>query len=472
MKKILVLMIGMLACITLALSISAAETKGENGIYYSDTNEYGTVNIIEGYDYSAKLSLEQRMVLDNGDGTYSTYPSAYALDYNKDGKKRGERFQYFDPSILNDETGYAYSHASVVRYEIPEGITTIHHDDRNNINFNTCVNAIEVTFPSTLVTFSKSNFLDSMASLKRVDMSACTSLTKMANSMLYKCPVIEEVILGPALTALPNNSFQESGIVNVTIPTSITSIGQYAFYNCKSLNSVTMHDGVTTLGSKMFQYSTIKEFTVPASVTAIPQDCFHGCTSLTSVTMSDNVTSMAGYIFNGCTALTSVRLSDNITTVNTYTFSGCTALTEITLPSKLTAISGAMFRGCSALAGIVIPDSVTGLGMSSFSGCSSLKSATIGSGITSIDENAFNNCTALVEIYCKATTPPSVENQAALGGVYYKKTIYVPTESVSAYKTANNWKDYADYIVGYDFNTTITPDGGIDDAEEDDEVIL
>ena len=30
-------------------------------------------------------------------------------------------------------------------------------------------------------------------------------------------------------------------------------------------------------------------------------------------------------------------------------------------------------------------------------------------------------------------------------------TIYVPRASVSAYKKAAGWSDYADYIVGYDF---------------------
>ena len=30
-------------------------------------------------------------------------------------------------------------------------------------------------------------------------------------------------------------------------------------------------------------------------------------------------------------------------------------------------------------------------------------------------------------------------------------TIYVPTESVDAYKAAEYWSEYADYIVGYDF---------------------
>jgi hypothetical protein len=52
------------------------------------------------------------------------------------------------------------------------------------------------------------------------------------------------------------------------------------------------------------------------------------------------------------------------------------------------------------------------------------------------------------------------------------RKIYVPTQSVTTYKQKSGWSEYADAIVGYDFNTTITPDGGIDDAEEDDEVIL
>ena len=31
------------------------------------------------------------------------------------------------------------------------------------------------------------------------------------------------------------------------------------------------------------------------------------------------------------------------------------------------------------------------------------------------------------------------------------RKIYVPTASVSAYKAATYWKDYASYIVGYNF---------------------
>ena len=36
-------------------------------------------------------------------------------------------------------------------------------------------------------------------------------------------------------------------------------------------------------------------------------------------------------------------------------------------------------------------------------------------------------------------------------GNAWERMIYVPTESVESYKTADWWSDYADSIVGYDF---------------------
>ena len=36
-------------------------------------------------------------------------------------------------------------------------------------------------------------------------------------------------------------------------------------------------------------------------------------------------------------------------------------------------------------------------------------------------------------------------------GNAWDRQIYVPTESVDAYKSAECWSDYADYIEGYDF---------------------
>ena len=70
--------------------------------------------------------------------------------------------------------------------------------------------------------------------------------------------------------------------------------------------------------------------------------------------------------------------------------------------------------------------------------------------ITKIGESAFERCSSLISVYCKAVTPPAGDfcmfNSNASG-----RKIYVPTESVEAYKSASYWSDYADAIVGYDF---------------------
>ena len=70
--------------------------------------------------------------------------------------------------------------------------------------------------------------------------------------------------------------------------------------------------------------------------------------------------------------------------------------------------------------------------------------------VTSIGEDAFEDCSSLTSVYCKAITPPKCGSW-----VFYNnasgRTIYVPTESVDAYKSASGWSEYYYDIVGYDF---------------------
>ena len=104
---------------------------------------------------------------------------------------------------------------------------------------------------------------------------------------------------------------------------------------------------------------------------------------------------------------------------------------------------------------MTIPDGVTSISDESFSGCSSLTSVTIPNSVASIGYKAFYNCISLKSVYCKPTTPPTAGNNIfwynESGSWIIRCKIYVPKASVNAYKSASNWSDYAENIVGYDF---------------------
>ena len=129
--------------------------------------------------------------------------------------------------------------------------------------------------------------------------------------------------------------------------------------------------------------------------------------------------------------------------------SGETSAYQITLKGVeigdcVASIGNGAFSGCTSLTSIDIPDSVTSIGRYTFDDCSGLISIDIPNSVTSIGDGAFNFCFGLASVTVNAITPPTLGTRA-----FYKIknfTIYVPAESVNAFKTATNWSTYASRI--------------------------
>ena len=196
--------------------------------------------------------------------------------------------------------------------------------------------------------------------------------------------------------------------------------------------------------------SSLTSVTIPDSVTSIGNSAFGDCTSLASITIPDSVTSIGNSAFDDCTSLTSITIPDSVTSIGNSAFSDCTSLTSVTIGNGVTSIGNYAFSDCTSLTSITIPDSVTSIGNFAFYYCNSLTSVTIGNGVTSIGAEAFVYCNSLKEVYCKPTTPPTGGSNMFYSNASGRK-IYVPRNSVEAYKSAVYWSYYADYIVGYDF---------------------
>ena len=227
-----------------------------------------------------------------------------------------------------------------------------------------------------------------------------------------------------APTSIITSAFADrTSLTSITIPNSVTSIGNSAFRDCISLTSITIPNSVTSIGESAFEY----------------------CTSLTSVTIPDSVTLIRNFAFLGCSSLTSITIPDSVTVIGEWTFSGCTSLTSVTIPDSVTWIGDYAFQ-CSGLKSITIPDSVTSIGWSAFEDCY-LTSAIIGRGVTSIQSVAFNR-NLLKCVYIKSIIPPTNEDSELFWENQDIENIYVPINSLDAYKSATNWSVYADIMVG------------------------
>ena len=251
-----------------------------------------------------------------------------------------------------------------------------------------------------------------------VDLSAFTFTTSGSNATLTSYTGTDaEVVIPSTISLAPDGTAIEG------LDYTVTTIAMLAFRDCTSLTSITIPDSVTSIGD----------------------EAFDDCSSLTSITIPDGVTSIGIYTFSGCSSLTSITIPSSVTSIDRSAFNACHSLTSIKIPDSITRIEDSTFLYCSSLTSITIPSSVTSIDKSAFSGCSSLTSVNFGenSQLTSIGNYAFDGCSSLTSITINATTPPTLGSNAIPSS---ETNIYVPEESVEAYKKASGWSSHSSKI--------------------------
>lgn len=279
----------------------------------------------------------------------------------------------------------------------------------------------------------------------------------------------------------------------------VKQMREFAFDGCSSLLSVKWPVGVS-MSRGVFSSSGIsaKVDLSTISNTTIPYWLFSACPNLEEVIIGEKVTEIGtnsiGAVFNSCTSLRRVEIKGDSLKVINAAFESCTSLEEINIPESVETISGS-FNGCTKLSlnanvlnniknlisnafsttklygvldcknleqlqgGVFRDTNITGvknlgkitkLSGSSiyvpFYNCKLLEYVILPSTLISIEALTFSNCKSLRYIVINAEQPPSLLDKNALNATPSTMSIYVPDESVDAYKSATNWSAYADRI--------------------------
>ena len=226
MKKRIILSLIVTVILTLVMVISASAIE----LVTSTSNEFGTVNTIEGLRSDTTIQDKtSRVVLKHGENAYVTFPAYYISDTKLDWQ--GIVTYKFDAlNAAVEELGVSYDMDSVVRLEVLTDATKLGTEFRKRTNLK------EVVFPKD---------------------------TK--------------------ITELPNWLFSGAGLEEFVIPNKITTFGSYVFENCSSLKEVTFEAGFT--GTKLPNHtftgcSSLKEIVLPNTIEEIGGNAFYGCTSL------------------------------------------------------------------------------------------------------------------------------------------------------------------------------------------------
>ena len=296
------------------------------------------------------------------------------------------------------------------------------------------------------------------------------------NSSFNGATQLTSIILPNSLLSIGDYCFSECGLTSIVIPDSVTSIGEGAFEDCQGLTSLNIPNSISYIGGDAFRntlyYDNMPDGLIyinnilykykgemPSNTTidvlsgtiGISGRAFYNMGTntdeLIAINIPNSVLFIGNYAFYHCWRLASITIPNSVTFIGENAFAICYSLSSISLGNGITTIKNSTFDNCLGISSIIIPDSILTIESFAFARCNNLSSITIGNSVTSIERYAFgqlgNNISRIITI--KAIIPPQC-NEEQFAGSYKITNIYVPAESVEAYKIAAGWSIYADII--------------------------
>jgi hypothetical protein len=308
-----------------------------------------------------------------------------------------------------------------------------------------------------------------------------SGVTEIKYDCFQGCNLLTAVTISDSVTTIGGEAFNQCVLLpTITIPSGVTNIGASVFSNCTGLQEMIFVGttppalGSEGLGSTGYTFpiyvpcEAVETYKTAYPAYASRITCVepetrlaitYNVVSTTGTKITDaygsalscfskaelgdgTVIDIKSNYFNGNhsfseTGLTTVYYTMSGTVINDRVFQSCTSITDVVIPEGVAVIGNQTFYNCTSITSVTLSDTVIALNNGCFQSNTSLPSVTIPSSVTTFNKFAFNKASGMTEMIFEGTTPPTftpIGDDPVVGVGSYP--IYVPCESVEAYKTA------------------------------------
>ena len=283
---------------------------------------------------------------------------------------------------------------------------------------------------------------------------------------------LKSLVIPSGVKVLEMDSISNCGLEEITIPASVTGIDSYAFHYCENLKRL--------LGDSPFISSDRKYLYDPRPDAYYPMTLFFFAgKDDSSYEIPEGIRYIENYAFSNCVYLKSITFPQSLEVISEVAFEGCKNLETLNgshissdhkgfvndagslqflvpgidddyvVPDEVTGIGAMLFADRSTLHSVSMGDNVTSLGNYAFYHCESLKTVTLSANLASVGYNPFMHDKGLEAVYFRGILPPSYSDYQFTEAPSLK--FYVPSQSISAYKSSIGWKDYWTIMQPYDY---------------------
>ena len=307
--------------------------------------------------------------------------------------------------------------------------------------FKNCTSLQEITIPDSVISIGEYAFFNT-PSLNKIVWNAIAypDIKDSFYSAFFDdySGKITSFIFGESVRHIPAEiCYKLSGVKSITIPESVETIGAGAFYR-SGITNITIPDNVVSIGRYAFTSCPLQSVEIGKSIKYFGEYAFGECYFLVKTSYSGDIADWCDIYFS--------TIESNPAGYSYNLYVNDNALTELVIPSSVDTIKNFAFVGVNSLQKVSLGEDVKHIGYFTFGSCENIESIIIGKHVATIDTLAFYMCKNLKTVTCQASSVPQLGERVFESVPVSTATLYVPAESVEAYKTADQWKEFGQIL--------------------------